>query len=483
MRYPQLCLLLAAGCGASLSSPPDDDPDPGPVSQAPDGAPATTPPGTQARDAAMAVTPRDGGAPATTDSAAPPAGPGPDAAPAMADAQPGARVFNVDVLHEIAIEVAATDLAALDKSTDAYVPCKFVFDGIEAPMSGIRRKGLTTRSVPLSGKPSFSINIDTFVANQNVDGLHKIILNSAHDDPGFVNEHLGYTVLRSLGLPAALSAHAIVTFNGAVKGVYVVKESVDKQFLARVYGRPNRTGNLYEGSVGMGYTGDFVLDPTKIELKDEKEEMRLRDDVIALAAAIRPDSKAGTTDTRSDDQFTAEVSAKLQLKDAITTYAANALLSSWDSYWWGSNNYYIFDNPIDGKFVFVSHGMDRLFAKLGTFGAGPPLATMCPLASSDNYNGGMPGELAKRIRKRPALNKQFVAEVARLVPIAWDVAKLNAIVDRVGTTLHATKRTDAAVVRDLAAYDANRTTLRDFFVKRRAFLDMVAATGACPAAM
>src|SRR5207247_6678454 len=103
------------------------------------------------------------------------------------------------------------------------------------------------RSVPLSGKPSFSVKLDEFLPEQNLDGLHKIILNSAHDDPGFVNEHIGYTALRWVGLPSALSAHGVVTFNGAVKGFYVVKEAVDKQFLARVFGRANRTGNLYEG--------------------------------------------------------------------------------------------------------------------------------------------------------------------------------------------------------------------------------------------
>src|SRR5205823_1060928 len=107
------------------------------------------------------------------------------------------------------------------------------------------------------------IKFDQFVPDQGIFGLHKIALDNSKQDASFLDEHLAYELHRWAGLPAPLTAHAVVSLNGRVMGIYVLKEPVDKQFLGRAFGHANRNGNLYEGTLV-----DFVAKPQAMELKN-----------------------------------------------------------------------------------------------------------------------------------------------------------------------------------------------------------------------
>ncbi len=63
--------------------------------------------------------------------------------------EPGARVFDLDVLHEVAITVAAGDLATLDSNQDVRVRCTITFDGVTVADAGCKKKG-TSSLRPLS---------------------------------------------------------------------------------------------------------------------------------------------------------------------------------------------------------------------------------------------------------------------------------------------------------------------------------------------
>src|SRR5678815_1438233 len=69
-------------------------------------------------------------------------------------------------------------------------------------------------------------------------------------------------------------------FTVPLKGIYTVVEVVNDQFLARHYGAGMGDGNLYEGP------WDFPQGAGAADLKDEVEEMRSRDELVALTAAV-----------------------------------------------------------------------------------------------------------------------------------------------------------------------------------------------------
>jgi hypothetical protein len=419
-----LALSLAAGCNASTDAAPDPlEPDAAPAEPAADARPAPRPAPPDARSDA--------------------AGGGPDAGAGGADgavrtgsdgAAPGTNglaatpVFDPTKLHVVSITVDPQHLAALDNDQTKRVPCTFTFDGVTLAKVGIRKKGSIGSSAPLAGKPSFSFKFDEITDGQRLHGLKKLALNNAKQDPTFVREHVAYEVYRRAGLPGPLTAHAVVTFNGEVKGIYVVREAVDGDFLRRTFGKEYDQGNLYEPID----KADFAVDPekAKIELKDEVEEMRNRDDLRALARTVRE---------TPDADWEKEVARRLDLRAYVTSYAIDALAAHWDGPhigMYGPNNYYLYHHPKDDRFVLVPHGMDQVFQS-----ASYDLRT-APMAVT-----------SKRLLAIPALSAQFDEAVQRVLREAWDVPALSARIDQAVAVVRAASLTGAAAT-DAAAMQA-----------------------------
>ena len=372
-------------------------------------------------------------------------------------------IFDLTVLHEITIEVAAADLTVLVTDRTKRTPCKVTFDGREVPMATAHRKGLSTGS---STKPSLVLDFDDLVPGQKLHGVDKLVLNNALQDPTFVNEHLGYEVYRMAGQAAPRTAHGLVTINGKPYGLYIIEEATDKQFLTRWFGKAFNDGNLYEGSLH-----DFVADqtagkwPNDLTLKNEVEDKRTRDDIIALANLVKT---APTAD------YEAKLSQKFDFSAFITAFAIDMILCTWDDYFYAANNYYLYDNPRDSRFVLLPHSPDWLFSARATFPTSRPEPNLDPFVPLASLKAGIgPGRMAARVREIPALEAKLRAEVGRVIRKVWDVAALRARIDRVETTLHTNKRTDAKFVADIASFDKQAPVMRDVLGKRKTYIEML----------
>lgn len=314
---------------------------------------------------------------------------------------PGQQVFATDRLHTIAIDVDPTHLDALEDDVTQRVPCTLTFDGVTLTDVGIRKKGGLGSVTSLSNKTGFSIKLDAFVAGQRLDGLEKLVLNNAQEDPTFVSEHIGYEAHRRMGGVAPYTAHATVTFNGDDYGLFVVKEPIADDFLERAFGKANDQGNLYEGFYHQEdqSLGDFVTHPEELDLKDE-DQGRTRDDMLAFAAAV---------DTAPDAGFEAAVRAHLDLDHYLTSLAVDTVVGYWDSYGYFLNNYYFYADPGTGRFRYIPHGMDQL---------------------QYTEPGEPMGRLVQRLRADARLDAALDAELAR-VRATWDVAAMTARIDEV----------------------------------------------------
>jgi spore coat protein H len=332
--------------------------------------------------------------------------------------------FDLDRLHEITIEVAPADLAQLDNdANNQRVPCTFIFDGVRLEKVGIRRKGTIGSVAKVAQKSGYSLRFDEFVPGQRLHDLTRLTLNNAKQDGSFLNEHLGYEIARRAGLPAPRTAHARLSLNGTSYGLYVVKETIEKQFLARVFG--DGQGNLYEGT----YPVDFVTAPDQMDLKDELDDHRQRDDLRALAAAVATPVDAGWPD---------RVGRLLDLDAFITISAVEIVVHHWDGYSFNVNNYYLYDDPRRGKFVMLPHGMDQLFAQ----------TAFSPDAPTK-------GALAQRLRQVPALADRLHAEVARVARVGLDLPALDARMDRLATLLATLPSPDPRLASDLQRFTTN----------------------------
>jgi spore coat protein H len=365
-----------------------------------------------------------------------------DGAPSTA----GDRVFDPGVLHEVAITVAEGDLDTLENDTETRVPCTITYDGETVAQAGIKKKGQTSQR-PLSGKPGFSVKLNEFVSGQKLDGLKKLLLDNAVQDPTFLTGHIGYELSRRAGVPAPRTAHAVLTFNGEMKGIYVVEEAVNQQWLEATYGEAYGAGNLYEGP------WDFPQGAGAMELKDEVEEGRSREDLEALTAIVMDEP---------DETFAAALATRLDVDEFITNYAVEVIGGHWDNYAYAAWNYYFYDHPGDQKFRILPHGVNWPYwhADLDPFDL-----YVYPWGKSTP-----PGRLCERLRAIPALDDAFRAEVRRVADVAWDTAVLDARIERVKATLHSRAITDDTFIDELAEFDARVGEATAFVAERKAYL-------------
>ena len=354
----------------------------------------------------------------------------------------GARVFDPDRLHSIELTVAAADLDTLDDDQTVRVPATLVFDGEELARVGLRKKGASSMR-PLSGKPGFTIKLNEYVPGLRLDGLRKLTVDNAIQDPSLLTGHLSYEVYRRAGLPAPRTAHATLRFNGVDKGLYVLEESTNPDYLAAHFG--DGTGNLYEGP------WDFPRGAAAADLKDEVEDQRSRDDLEALTAVVM--------DT-PDAQLAARLAERLDVDRFLTSYAVEMVAALWDNYALVAWNFYLYHVP-GGRFVLLTHGVNWPYWH----------ADMDPFdIHTDPWGtGDPPGYLCARVDRVPALAARYRDELIRVARDAWDVDALLARIDRAAAALHARPLTGASAD-DLADFDEQLPVARAFVRERKAYL-------------
>jgi spore coat protein H len=349
-----------------------------------------------------------------------------------------AVVFDRTRLHTVEITVAEGDMAQLATDLENRVPCSVRYDGELVEGAGVRQKG--NELVDVFSKPSLSLKLDEVDSKASLHGLSKLLLNSSDQDPTFLREQIGADMFARAGLPAARIAHARVSLNGVDEGIYVVAEAIDKEFLQRRFGEGNDEGNLYEGPC----CGDFVDDVASLELKDQEKDGRTTDDLRALADVIRG---------APDGELAEMVGARLDFAGFLQGYALEALLDHWDGYSYRGNNYYLYDNPVDGRFVFLPHGMDRILEE-----------------TSFDVETAPTARLPARIRAIPALDDQFHAELAGVVSSAWDEDALLAGIDQATLLIRGASAGDQTAA-DVARFNKKVDKLREAVTLRRALVD------------
>ncbi len=363
--------------------------------------------------------------------------------------------FDLDRLHLVRVTSAfESDL----RNSRKDVPCDIVFDGQSLPNSQCHRKG--SYGSLSQNKPSLNVTFDAVTPQKLAGGISHIVLNNAQQDPSFLNEHLGYEIYRKAGQAAPLTSHALVYLNDKPLGFFVLKEQVGKDFLERSYGKAERDGNLYKAALRW----DFAKDPGKMELKNEKEEMRSRTDINAAAAVVK-NPPAG--------QFEQAADKIINLDQIISTMALDGILQHRDGPYGQSNNYYLFHRKADDRFVIIPHGMDWLCSTNYPLSDGFQ-AKLDPFAPLGNSGLVEPFMISGRIRAAPALNARFRARVGTLIRSAWIPSDMLARIDRVVAVLHQATDTSKGVTAELKKFDEFVPRWREMVMARKAFVESVA---------
>lgn len=379
---------------------------------------------------ACAAAPDDSGA----QSPAADSGGAPDSLPGQDDAV----VFARDVLHEVALELAPEDWAALRVqernfyeffgedcmagpwgSPYTWFRADATVDGQALGPVGVRKKGLLGSVTP--DRPSFRLDFDHEVSGVRLHGLEKVVLNNGRQDPSRLRTCLAHDWFADAGLVAPRCALAHVVVNGEDLGVYALTEAIDEDLVRRVEGVA--PGALYEGTLSDFREGWLAT----FEAEGEGDGRELQAVVDALEA--------------DDDTVLAALDAVIDVDAFLRFWAAESFAGHWDGHTGNTNNFYVYANGTDGRLRFVASGPDAVWDSRQPFGAGAPIWVTTTAA------------LANRLIRVPEGKARFEAELQRLVDEVWAederLARVDADKELLREVSDSTQRTAIAELRDM----------------------------------
>lgn len=270
------------------------------------------------------------------------------------------QLFNGDMLQRIDLVVDGRDWDTLKANfrENDYYRATVRWRGLTVHNAGIRSRGLGSRN---GTKPGMRIDFGRFSTNQTFLGLRSFILDNLAQDASGVAEHVAMRFYERLGLVVPREAHAQLFVNGEYAGLYAVVESVDEDFVRRVFGE---YGYLFE----YEYTSEwFLTDPGR----DLNKYRPLFDPVThrrsAIDALYAPlDGMLRAINESPDDRFQSAVSRYLDLPLFMRHVAAQSFLAQWDGIlgYAGVNNFYLYRFESSSRWQFILWDEDNAFHAL-----------------------------------------------------------------------------------------------------------------------
>ena len=367
---------------------------------------------------------------------------------------PSEAMFDQTVVHTVAMEISQQALDLLDPPTDDRVPVDLTVDGETARRAGVRLKQGVSQYQGLDGKPGFSIEIDEFVAGQDLFDVERLTLGNARWDHSFVAEQLVYEMYRAAGIPAARTALARVTVNGEMFGLYVMRETYDERWLERYFADP--TGNLYEHDGGPY---DTALELRTNERRGDTSDLEAVVDVVATA---------------SDEEYRDAIEALVDVDELLTYWAIEAVAAHWDGFVYDitapgrvpppvrppgnswPNNFYAYHDPDTDKFVFIPHGADL------TLGLGPgpdygvDASTPVLVAPKERST------IAMRLWDDPAFRDELEDRIRWVLDEIWDVSELTERADMFAELVRADGLTGTREFVSMAGFEDALAARKDF---------------------
>ena len=256
--------------------------------------------------------------------------------------------FTSGPILELQLNIEPAEMQMLRQNARAYVRATLVEreTGKKYSSVGVKLKGAAGSFRNVDDRPALTVNVNRFTKGQEFHGLEKFHLNNSVQDESYLHELVCAEIGRAAGVPTTRVTHARFWLNNRDLGLYVLKESFDRDFLRRHF--KNGDGNLYDG----GFLQDIDVDLEK----DSGTGPDDRSDLKALLAACREPDPAKRWPL---------IEQRLDIDAMLKFIAFELMTCHWDGYSPNRNNYRVYFSPTNGKAYFLPHGMDQMFGDPG----------------------------------------------------------------------------------------------------------------------
>jgi spore coat protein CotH len=283
-----------------------------------------------------------------------------DSPPAL----PSDALFNSALLQRVDLRVNTLDWEKLKDNfrENDYYPADLVFNGQTVRNVGIRSRGGGSRS---GTKPGLRVDFDRYATDQTFLGLKSFVLDNLTQDISGVHESVAMKMFAAIGIPAPRESHVRLYVNGNYAGLYAAVESVDKDFLARVFGSVDgnvqNDGFLFEFEWRDEWTFTYLgSDPRDYkprfnahtrETASDAEKYGPIETLVRLANTTRP------------ERYSEVLSEYIDLRAMMRFVAAQNFVAEKDGFlgYAGMNNFYLYRLEDRNQHVLIAWDNDNAF--------------------------------------------------------------------------------------------------------------------------
>lgn len=338
--------------------------------------------------------------------------------------QSGQTTFDDSYIHEIRVYFQEpnfwqilTDNYFLENDNDPStinlsLKAEVIIDGQEVSEVGVRQKGFFSNwGSGAALKKPLKLDFNEFNPEGKHDGLKSLNLQNAFKDPSFMRDVLSYQILRDFGVAAPRTAYAKVFLNDTYWGLYVMVESVNKTFLKEHFG--NNDGNLYKANwTSLHYLG------TNQEAYFEDFELKtneLENDWSRLIKFLK------VVNQTPNNTFRDSLSKYMNLESYFKTLAVDVTIQNWDSHFDHGRNFYLYDNPVDGKFYWIPWDYNLAFATSFDYYD----IALVTLRAQPDYDKILP----KKVLSNTLLRKEYLETACKLHSDVFTEEHLFPVID------------------------------------------------------
>ena len=274
------------------------------------------------------------------------------AALSPADGDPASAMFQTSKVVRIDLKTNET-LSALN--INSYVDATFKMTIGTETYGGTSGFGAWDIKLRLKGNRSYrafpakaALRLEFPSELQRVFGIKRMTLNNMVQDRSKINEAIGYTLFRAMGIAAPRTGYAQVWVNEIPYGLYLNVESLDSVALEK-RNEIGGTKHLYEGSLG---SLNDPLDAHGVHYQVDVGSPDNRQDLEDLLSASQ--EPAATWYSR--------VAAVADLGEMTRFWAVERYIGNWDGYSSPSISNYYLHSDNDGRFQLLPWGIDQIFS-------------------------------------------------------------------------------------------------------------------------
>jgi spore coat protein CotH len=231
-----------------------------------------------------------------------------------------------------------------------------------------------------------------------------------------LRQKLTYDLMKFAGVRCAEARHVLLLVNGEPHGLYLEYEDPDsKDFLEDRFG--DRSGDLYKAATDLPgqtpyfatteYLGDLDEDYFFHWQKKTNNDL-LPDDYSKLRAFL------GALNGTADADMEGFLSANFDVEKFIRFLAVGNFVSHWDGLPQRPKNYWLYNVPAAGRWVFIPWDLDATF-EVETYGLNPMGTGASVFYQLDAHQGyqmsrgeGTERPLVRRMLKIPAIRARYV---------------------------------------------------------------------------